>query len=228
MNRPPNHLRARRRGLTLAELILGMAMLGIVMMAAAGLIAAVAAGWKSGDAVARTANVAERAGQRVEDALAAALYVLQVKAPATAGANSYVFFWKTDGITGLADGKAQFGEMALIEFDPATKAILLYEPMAGSAMTSAQFATASNSDWGDPTSPDVVTFFKQQTFVQAATTLIGGQSGASEVSAATFTSFATPGAKPLVSYSLTMAQGGLPVARQGTVTLRAGQKPRNI
>ena len=137
MSANPTSIRARR-GLTLAELILGTAMLGIVMMAAAGLMTAVAAGWKSGDTVARVANVGDRAGLRVEESLAAALYVLQVKAPASAGAASYVFYWKSDGVTGVADGKAQLGEMALIEFDPTTKAVRLYEPLAASAMTAVE------------------------------------------------------------------------------------------
>lgn len=227
MNAPTRHPRARR-GLTLAELIIGSAMLGIVMMATAGLMAAVAAGWKNGETVTRTANVSDRAGLRVEDAISTAFYVLQAKAPASAGAASYVFYWKTDGITGVIDGKAQLGEMALIEFDPTTKAVRLYEPIAAAQMTAQQLSVAAASDWGDPTSPDVVTYFKNQTFVQAPTTLIGGQSGASEVSAATFGFFTTPGAKPVVSYSLTMRQNGLPIARQGTVTLRIGQKPRNL
>lgn len=238
MSHLPEHFRARRplrarRGLTLAELILGLAMLGIVMMAAAGLMAAVAAGWKSGDASARTASVSERAGFRLEESLTNAFHVFQTDWVNNSGggngnAQTGVFFWSRDDVTGVADGKAQFGEAALVVFDKNAKAVLLYEAIPRASMTSAQRTAAEQSSWGDPADPLVVSYWRSQSFVAAPKTLIGGQSGASEVTAATFKYFAASGAKPVVAYDLTMTQGGLPVSRQGTVTLRVAQKPRNI
>ena len=235
MNRGPNQPRAcrARRGLTLAELILGTAMLGIVMMAAAGLISAVAAGWKSGETITQTGNVAERAGLRVEEAVAPAFHVFQTGWVGNSGggvgnAKAGVFFWASDGITGVADGKAQFGEVSLILYDKNTKAMLLYEPIPRASMSTAQLAAAQQGDWGNPADPLVVQYWLSQTFVAPPKTLIGGQSGASEVRDATFNCFATSGAKPVLSYTLAMKQRGVDVERQGTITLRAAQRPRNI
>jgi prepilin-type N-terminal cleavage/methylation domain-containing protein len=217
-----------RRGLTLAELICATAMLGIVLMAASALISASAAGWKHTDVAYRVANLSDRAGSRVEEQLTAALCVLQVKTPTSAGGAAYLFYWKSDGITGGEDGKAQFGEVALIEFDPTQKSVRLYEPIAASAMTPSQLQLAQGADWGDPTSADVVAYYKTMGFVAAPQKLIGGQAGASEVTSATFSSYAPVGAKPAVSYSIALTQNGLAATRQGTVTLRAARKPKNL
>lgn len=229
MRTVPTHRPCRSRpGLTLAELICATAMLGIVLMAASALIAAVAAGWKNTESAYKVANVSDRAGSRLEEQLVAALSVLQVKPPATAGGATHLFYWKSDGITGTEDGKAQFGEMALIEYDPASRAVRLYEPLAAAAMTAQQLSLAQGSDWGDPAAAEVVAYYKTMSFLAAPVTLIGGQAGASEVTAATFTSYAVVGAKPAVGYSIALMQNGLAAARQGSITLRAGRKPRNV
>lgn len=232
MSRDPQHLRARR-GLTLAELIVGTAMLGIVAMAASGLISAVAAGWKSGETITRMANVRERAGLRIEDAIAPAFHVFQTAWVGDSGggngnAKAGVFFWASDGITGVVDGKAQLGEASLILYDKTSKAILLYEAIPRASMTSAQLAAAQQGDWGNPSDPMVVQYWLSQGFVAPPKRLIGGQPGASEVLDATFTLFAPSGAKPVVTYTVSMTQNGLAVERQGTVTMRAAQRPRNI
>lgn len=207
---------------------MSLAMLGIIALAVASFTLAVAAGWRNDDGAFRLANLSARAGGRVQDAIARMLYVAQAQ-PATArGTRSYLFFWARDAITGLADGKAQLGEMALLEYDPTSNGIWLYEPIASGAMTGGQLATASDSDWGDPTSPAIVTYFKGLDFVGVRQTVIGGQSGASAVTAASFTFVATPGLKPIATYSIQLRQGTAVTTSEGSIVLHTAQAPRNF
>lgn len=225
---PRHNLRTRRRGLTLIELTIGLAMLGMILMASAGLMTATAAGWKGTETSFLFASLRDRAGARVEDVLTSARCVVQTVTPATAGQASSVFFWKTDGVTGTANGKAEFGEMALVEFDPATSAIYLYEAVPTATMTAPQLALATAYDWGDPKAATLPAYFKSQTWV-SKTLLIGSPAtGGAAVTAAAFACFSSSGSKPVLTYSLTLAANGLSTIRQGSATLRLYQVPLNL
>ena len=224
--RGPSRRGIARRALTLAELIVALAMFGVIAMAVSSFALAVAAGWRNGDDAFRLANLANRSGNRVQDVIGKMRYVAQAMPATTAGTRSHLFYWAGDAT--VADGKAQLGEMALLEYDPATRAIWLYEPIATAKMTAGQLATASGSDWGDPASASIVAFFKSLDLVGPRTIVIGGQNGASAVTAASFTFAAAGNAKPIVTYSLQLAQNAAVTASEGSIVLHAALVPRNF
>jgi hypothetical protein len=83
-----------------------------------------------------------------------------------------VFFWQADTYGGTPDGVAQYAEMALIEYDPATKSILYYQADAASLSAASAYAssTVTGSYMADP---DVANYFKQMTWVKSARSLLG-------------------------------------------------------
>ena len=216
------------RAFTLAELLIATAILGAIALAAAAFMSAAAAAWKGGDDAFRLANLSARSGDRVENVIAKMLYVLQAQPSTSGGTASYLFFWESDAISGSADGQAALGEMALLEFDPTTNAVWLWEPIATSKMTSAQLANAQNTNWGDPTASSIITYYKGLDFIAPRQVVIGGQTGASLVTACSFGFTATSGNRPIVTYSLTLKQGTLTTSAQGSVALRLGQQPTNL
>lgn len=218
--------RTRRRGLTLPELIIGSAMLAMIGTALTSFTLAMSAGWANSDRQFKVENASKRTGDQLESALSGMLYVAQNKTPTTQSPSSYVFYWAKDGVNVAADQKAQLGEMALLEFDPATKSIRLFAPRT-SGLNGTQTATLNADAWGDPTLPAIVTYFKSLDSVEM-TPIVGGAASGVDVESATFTHFTPVGSKPMTSYLLNLANGTASDSNSGTVPMRGGRKPTNF
>ena len=188
--------RVRRPGFTLVELMLGLLVTGMIAGVAAGFALATAASWQAGRDEQRLQLTAQNALARIEPILQGAAWITLAvngsavttadasasddSVPPTAGTDAAtppgpeattraaLFFWAGDGLIGAPDDRAQLGEMALIEFDPATGALVLYTAKpeqslqgtdasaARTQLTPAQAASLTTAD-----------IFKQQAWVTA-------------------------------------------------------------
>lgn len=218
--------RMHRRGLTLPELIIGSTMLAMIGTALTSFTLAMSAGWANSDKQFKVENASKRTGDQLDATLSGMLYVAQNKTPTNQSPSSYVFYWNKDGASVAADQKAQLGEMALLEFDPATKSVRLFTPKT-SGLNATQTATLNADSWGDPTSAAIVTYFKGLDSVEM-TPIIGGASSGIDVDSATFTHFTPVGSKPMTSYTLQLANGTASDSSSGTVPMRGGRKPTNF
>jgi prepilin-type N-terminal cleavage/methylation domain-containing protein len=232
------HLRNQllNRGMTLAELIAGMAVMGIIMAAAATFATAVATGWSASAKSSALNATATRSGAQLEASVRASLAIVQTKASTTASPSSYAFLWRYDGFDRAEDGAAQAGEMALIEYDPVSKTVWLYQPLDESAMTSSQFDQAKQGNWGDLSSPDVVNYFKSGSFLAPRRPLLGPgldtTSRAALVMSASFIDFDPAGGKPMLNYTMQIQPAdatGTDAVRavSGSISLRSPQTPSN-
>lgn len=218
--------RTKRRGLTLPELIIGTAMLGMIGTALTSFTLAMSAGWANSDKQFKIENASKRTGDQLESTLSGMLYVAQVKQSSEGSPNTHVFFWSKDNLPTKADQKAQLGEMSLVEYDATEKSVRLYKPKAA-GLTAAQTTTLLNANWGDPTAPAIVDYFKSLDSVEV-TPLIGGAGSDIAVEGATFKHFTPVGSKPMTTYSMRLRNGNAEDARSGTVPMRAGRKPQNF
>ena len=217
--------RTSRRGLTLPELIIGTMMLGMIGTALAGFTTAIAAGWRNSERQFKIENASSRSADQLESQLSAMLYVAQNKSWSSDSPSSYVFYWAQDGGLVATDKKAQLGEMSLIEYDPADKAIWLYKPK--STLNSSQRTTLSASSWGNPTSPAIVTYFKGLDSIEKVP-LVGGTDSGIEVDSGNFTHFTPTGAKSMTSYTMTLTNENAQDSSAGTIPMRVKKKPSNF
>lgn len=217
--------RTTRRGMTLPELVIGTMMLGIIGTALASFTMAMAAGWENSDRRFKVENAAKRSADVLEATLSNMLYVAQNKTWSSASPSSYVFYWAQDGGLVATDKKAQLGEMALIEFDSANKTIWIYK--AKTSLNAGQTTTLSADNWGDPTAPAIVTYFKGLDSVEK-TPLVGGTSSGIDIESANF-SYVTPaGSKSMTAYSMRLTSGNAQDSSAGTIPMRARKKPTNF
>lgn len=218
--------RILRRGLTLPELLIGTAMLGMIGTALTTFTLAMSAGWADSEQQFKLENASKRTGDQVESTLAGMLYVAQVKEPTVGSENAYLFFWNKDSLPVKADDEAQLGEMGLIEYDPASKAVRLFKPRT-TGLTPAQTTTLAQQNWGDPTSPAIIDYFKALDSVEM-TPVVGGENSDISVESVQVKHFTPLGAKPMTAYSMRISNGSAEETRSGTVPMRAGRKPKNF
>lgn len=228
----PPRSRRHSRGLTYVELTIGMAITAVLMLALSTFAVAISAGWKHSDDEFKARSANTRSVSQIHDALRNMLCIVQANVGDADGGAAYLFCWQNDTNGGAADNRAQFGEMALVEFDPATKTVWLYEAKDTSAMTTAEKNSAASDSWGDYTSPAIVTYFKSSSFLAARKPLIGGYSTSGgkgvAVLSAQFGSFAANNGKPIASYRVTIGDADSSSAAYGNVALRAALKPTNL
>lgn len=207
-----------------------MAITAVLMLALATFSNAVSRGWQNSQDQYKARSVSHQSVAQLRDALSDMLCVVQTKVGDTTGGSAYLFCWDDDDWGGAADRKAQFGEMALIEYDPVTKAIWLYQTKDASAMTAAEKTTAGDEDWGDYSATSIVTYFKSSSMVKPRTPLVGGATGdgGASVTSAMFGYFAATNGKPVATYQLSLATAGTGEAASDNVALRAAQTPTNL
>src|SRR5580704_10727781 len=136
--------RTIRRGFTLVELMLGLAITALVMAALAAFVGAVGQGWEGSDGTQDAALEARQAYVRVQNQLSSALYVGQVMAGSLDGSAATpggVFYWAQDT---NGDAGPQTGEMALIQHDPTTQTLWLYEFSPAGGGSSLTYANITN------------------------------------------------------------------------------------
>jgi prepilin-type N-terminal cleavage/methylation domain-containing protein len=219
-----------RRGLTMVELSIGLAVMGVTLVAMSSFLSAVSQSWANSQNELKASNAASVAKAQMQDVLGAMLHVVQNKQGGAEGESSHVFFWKHDALVN-DDGLAQFGEMALLEYDPAVSALRLYEAKPAAEMNAAELTLAQSSEWGDPTSPDIIGFFKSSSVVGTPTTVVG-RSGADEsgidVRSATLECFDPEGGKPMTNFDLTISDDGVATRSYGSVAMRGSRVPENL
>jgi type II secretory pathway pseudopilin PulG len=116
----------RRRGFTLVELSLGIAFTAMIGAAVATFLLAVSAQWKSAETQQHFDVTIQQGSQSIGSIIQSARRVggtFNDEKPS-------IFIWESDRLK--ADGIAQFGEMAVIEFDPQLESIFYYRANAAS------------------------------------------------------------------------------------------------
>jgi type II secretory pathway pseudopilin PulG len=152
-----------KRGFLLVELLIGMVIVALVMFGAAAIMEAAAQGWNDQDVTRSTQLQANQTYIRVQNALQGAKFIGYVT-PSSSQTGS-IFFWQNDNLGGVEAGDPYAGEMALIQYDPTTTTLWLYQVPAS------QLANALAQQPLPLTLTDVgqsaeATWFTQQSFVE--------------------------------------------------------------
>jgi hypothetical protein len=152
-------------------LLIGLSISAIVLTALAAASYAVAQTWESDDGTQQLPIQATQVVARVRHYLSAAKYAGLVQPGSLTGSatGGYVFYWANDNWGGTSDSVPQIGEMALIQHDPTTGYLWLYQPIPVAQMTPAQITAAGTViTWAEMNDPSWVTTFKGLNYVTAA------------------------------------------------------------
>ena len=207
------------RAFTLMELVMGMIITGLVMVAVSALLSAVAHGWTQTTATQSSSNHKVQVHARVQSILKGAKQLGAVRPGSLSGyaIPAAVMMWAGDY---NGDDRVQFSELALLMHDGGTGSpdgyLAFYEVVYPSAWTAAQKEAA-----------DSVTLSKDEIYkdsnidtfrllANVRQTIL-----ATEVVGATFT--LTDGAdvtRPSLDYVLKFQKAGSPQTEYGTVAVR--------
>jgi hypothetical protein len=217
--------------MTLPELIIGLAVMSMILLALSAFTVAVGQAWVYSNQTASAAAASTRTGVQLDQLLRNSLDVAQVKNQSSAGDTAHVFFWRSDNI-GAADTNAALGEMALLEYNPTNQTLWLYASRDPATYTTAESLEATNTNWGDRTDPAVVTYFKQRSFLDAPIPVVGTgsatTSSAVKATAAKFDYISNADTKPVVVYDVSIVNPDNTAGSvNGSITLRNAQTPAN-
>jgi prepilin-type N-terminal cleavage/methylation domain-containing protein len=236
--RPSNAGRSARarRGFTLVELVLGMAITTLVMSAVAAVMVSVAEGWDQGRYV-QSVSISELQLQvRLGRIFQGAAYVAQCQSGVLGGVGTpaTIFFWMNDNWGSTPDGIPEWGEMAVIAYDPATQSLYLYSAMPTALMSGAQLTAASQAvNWSQATVPSAISGFESATWVQKTT--LAGPGTNTVTSDTTVVSGArvavdwlnSTSQKPTVEFQVTESRGTESATMYGSFVLRLADQPPN-
>lgn len=203
----------RRRGFTMIELCLAIAITAMVATALTTFAFSMTQYWRETEDRQQLQVSTAQARNMIAPVFESARGLGCVTNNATPSA----FFWLEDTLGGSADQKTQFGEMALLQYDNATKTIYLYQAntslnLAGSLTAS---AVLSSSDMANP---NFITLYRQQTWLRTRKAMLGpGREVDSDIDISRVTS---------CSFAL-ITTGGLP-AVQMNATVSRGQEQRTL
>lgn len=219
---------ARRRGMTIIELSMGLLVTGMVMASLAAVWSAVGQTWSNTSSSQQVSLSGNQAALRFEDLLRQSKYICQYTTGSMDGSASKaasVLLWKSDtwsvAPATSADGKPQLGELLLIEHNLSDQKLYVYEPLASSAMDASQKIRAAGvATWSDLSASATPSAFKSYDFVKRKTL-------AESVSGATlYVPAQTTGARQAMEFSLKISRGGTSTVIYGTGALRgATTKP---
>jgi prepilin-type N-terminal cleavage/methylation domain-containing protein len=208
----------RRRGMTLLELSIGLVVTSMVIGALSAVWFAVGETWAKSGSSQSVSLTGAQAVARFESNLRPAKYIFQVVSGSTDGKTTpgaSVFYWKSDSWNNTADGAVQVGELALIEHDPSTQKLYLYQAIPSASMTASQLTRASGvALWADLSSSATVTAFKSYDFVQKTVlseSVVGALFSAPSTSS---------GARPKLEYTLSLSRSGTTSLVYSVVSLR--------
>lgn len=198
------------------ELMLGMVVTSLVMVAVGGLTTAVGRGWTQANSSSQASNVLAQSNLRLLKYLKAARQIGTVRTgslTSTAGNPAAVMLWKGDA---NRDGLTQFSELAMIEYSPTDKTVMLYQVSYPSSWTSAQKTTADTPamDDDDIYDPAVTDTFKTMNYV-TSTVLLRNVSGCEFHKKDSYGTV-----RPSFEYLLNVDQGGTTHTQYGTVAER--------
>lgn len=222
MRRAIRTIRARRRGMTVIELSMGLLVTGMVMASLAAVWSAVGQTWSNTSSSQQVSLSGNQAGLRLEDLLRQSKYICQYTTGSLDGSASTpasVLLWKSDtwsvAPATSADGKPQLGELLLIEHSVSDQKIYVYEPLASSAMDASQKSRAGGvATWSDLSASTTPTAFKTYDFVRKRT-LAESVSGASLYAPAQ-----TTNARQAMEFTLKISRSGMTSVVYGTGALR--------
>ena len=204
--RPSQNTARPRRGMSLVELSIGIVITTMVVGALSALWFAVAETWVKSGSSQNVTLTGNQAVSRLEASLRTAKYIFQTNAGSTDGKTTpaaSVLFWKADSWTASPDGAVQVAELAVIEHDPASGRLYLYQAIPKASMTASQITRASGvTMWTDLSSPSTLTAFKGYDFVQK-TVLSEAITGALFASRS-----ASSGGRPTLEYTLILSRAG--------------------
>ena len=218
--------------MTLVELSVGLVITSLVLGALWALWFAVAETWsKSSSSQGNTLRAAQVV-TRLEATLRQARYVCQwtpgsLSDSSVSPASCFIWrsdFWNAAGNvnnaadfkTQVSDGLAEVGELALIEFDAASKRVYIYQPMDPTAMDATQRTAAGTVwTWSDLSKSSNLSTFKSLSYVQKKVLSEG-------VSGVELNVPATPSlGRPLVEFTLTLTNTGTSTIVYSMAALRA-------
>jgi hypothetical protein len=192
--------------MSLVELSIGIVITTLVFGALSALWYAVAETWTKSGSSQSVTLVGNQAMARLEATLRTAKYIIQCNAGSTDGKTTpaaSVFIWKADNWIGVADGAVQVAELAVIEHDPASGRIYLYQAIPKASMNADQISRASGVTlWNDLSNPNTLTSFKSFDFVQRSVL-------SEAVTGALFNArSASSGVRPTLEYTLVLSRAG--------------------
>ena len=174
--------RRGRGGMTLIELSIGLLVTSIVMGALASLWFAVARTWGQNTGSQAATLTAAHASGRIEQILRQAQFLIQYRRgslnPTQPAQTAQLLFWRLDvwnpkahateeDTDTVADGAAQFAELALLEHDPADHRLYLYQALPAAKMSSDQRSRAGVvATWAELTSSTTPGAFKKYDFIE--------------------------------------------------------------
>lgn len=139
------------KGFLLVELIMGLVIVALVMLGAAAMMEAVSQGWNDQDISHSTQMQANQTYLRIQKALEGVKYVCYSTPGALTGTPATpacIFFWQDYDLQTGTITDPYLGEMALIQYDPTTQTIWLYQNLSPSSGDSNQMQQlTSQSDF---------------------------------------------------------------------------------
>ena len=218
--------------MTLVELSIGLLVTSIILAALSALWYAVARTWSQNTGSQGTTLTAAHANGRIEQIVRHSKYVVQYRRgslqPSSSTLTAQVLFWKYDGWNPYAlrgdedketearpDGAAQMAELALLEHDPESRRLYLYQALPAKIMSLDQRTRAAIvAAWAELTASDMPDTFKKYDFVQRQV-FCEAVDGAS---------FNVPSwgrtARPAIEYTLRLARGRDHSVSYGLASLR--------
>jgi Tfp pilus assembly protein PilW len=217
----------RRRGVLVAELMIGLVIFALVAMAIASIMTATAVGWQDQQMTQSTQMKAQQILARVQKVLAASKYIGAVTSGSLSNpsAPASVFIWQSNNFGGVQAEDPRIGEMAVISYDPATSSLYLYSVIPQAQMNQAQLLEAAGTmtlvEINDPSN---ISSFDSLDIVSKTT--IGGPGSLSAGSGPSITGFevdvnglAATAQLPIVEFAIQFSQNGGSQTLYGTSTL---------
>lgn len=217
-----------RRGFTFVELLVGMIVTAVVLSAMAAFTYGVAEGWSQGESAQTVFLAGSMAADRFNHAIRSAKLIDPNRLVNGSSDNTTpaatCMYWRDDGtvllndgtskfIAGNSDGKIQFSEMAMIQFDQATKTVWEYTVQFPAAFTNAQIASVDSTQ-SPPLPLPTANVFKASSYVVA-------KAIAHNVSACQF--YLVPGTsaqRPMLEFVLNIDDGKASTVQYGAATIR--------
>lgn len=206
----------------------------IIMGALAGITYSVGEGWTSNDGTQALQLQAVQAAARLQRIFSTAKFVGTWQPGVLSGSTSSnaasIFFWEADNFpSGNPDLTIETAEMALIQYDPTTQSIFLYQSIPYSQMTTTQLAQGG-ATLNDATITNSATpaSFKTLSYIATRQALAGPGDHPlpgthSVVTGLVFNvrNLTSTVALPSVEFTFTLTRGTDSVTQYGTTTLRA-------
>ncbi len=210
----------RRRGFTFVELCLAMCVTAMVAIALAAFAAAGAQSWRQSEHI-QQLQVSSQQGTNLTTRIVESSRALAsvIEEPPS------LLLWLTDSFDGAADAKAQFAEMALIEYDAELKSVFFYR----ANMDEAQGAGGDADDvltTAAMSNPQYATLLKSENWLLPRRTLLGPGRVVAEglditrVESVTFTPVTTRDL-PAVQMNATLSRGSETKTVEAIFTVRA-------